>query len=94
MDMLSNADKIKEKLTPLAPLRIEVTDESARHASHAGHSGGDMTHLTLAVTSAAFAGKSRLQRQRMVMDLVAPLFKTTNLHALSVHTFTPEDAPA
>ena len=87
--MMSNADKIKEKLVPLSPLSIEIVDDSAKHHGHAGHTGGEMTHLTLRVVSAAFVGKSRLERQRMVMDLVKPLWAETNLHALSIEALPP-----
>ncbi|MBU6235600.1 MAG: BolA/IbaG family iron-sulfur metabolism protein [Alphaproteobacteria bacterium] len=89
--MASNADKIKEKLAPLAPTLVEIEDETARHHGHAGHSGGAMTHLKLKVVSAAFAGQSRLARQRMVMDLLKSLWADTNLHALSLEAKAPAE---
>ncbi len=91
MDMTSNADKIKEKLTILEPLVLEITDDTAKHHGHAGHAGGDMTHLSLRVISSVFIGKSRLERQRMVMDLLKPLWETTNLHAVSLEAKAPSE---
>lgn len=91
MDMTSNADKIKDKLAALNPVLIEVGDDTVRHHGHAGHTGGDMTHLNLLIVSAAFEGKGRLARQRLVMDLIGPLWTHTNLHALSMKTLTPSE---
>lgn len=91
MDMTSNIEKIKEKLAALSPLSVEIMDDTAKHHGHAGHSGGEMTHLRLKVVSSAFAGQSRLQRQRIVMDLLKPLWDETNLHALSLEAKAPTE---
>jgi BolA protein len=89
MDMISNADKIKEILQILEPRVLEIIDDTAKHHGHAGYTGGEMTHLTLRIVSSAFAGKTRLAQQRMVMDLLKPLWTTTNLHAVSLETKAP-----
>ena len=90
MDMSRVADKIKEKLQVLAPVTLAVTDDSAAHAGHAGNpDGAGQTHFTVTITSHAFVGKSRLERQRMVMELLAPLWADTPLHALSVRADIP-----
>lgn len=91
MDMAGNSDKIKEKLAVLNPTHLVIEDETAHHHGHAGHSGGNETHLKLTVVSEAFAGKNRLARQRMVMDLLKPLWEETNLHALSLEAKTPAE---
>jgi len=51
---------------------------------------GDGNHFEAFVVSAKFHGKSRLERQRMVME---PLHSLLNgpLHALTFKTYTPED---
>ena len=49
-----------------APSRLEVINDSARHHGHAGDDGSGESHFTLVIQSAAFSGKSRLERQRMV----------------------------
>jgi BolA protein len=90
--MTSVADKLKEKLSPLKPLRLEVVDESHRHIGHAGNPDGrGETHFTLEIVSGAFAGKSRLQRHRLVMDLVQPIWLETGLHALSLRLYAPDE---
>lgn len=88
--MQSVADKLKEKLQVLAPTHLAVIDDSQKHAGHAGNPDGKgQTHFTVEITSDAFAGKSRVERQRMVMDLVAPVWRETSLHALSLRTTAP-----
>ncbi|MCB1537911.1 MAG: BolA family transcriptional regulator [Rhodospirillales bacterium] len=86
-------DRLEEKLAPLSPSRLVVHDESDRHIGHAGHNGAGESHFALEITSAAFIGLSRLQRQRRVMDLIAPLWAETGLHALSMRTFAPDESP-
>src|SRR5262252_10295093 len=67
------AAAIRDKLTAaFAPVALDVTDESARHAGHAGATRDDgsqgETHFHVRIVSAAFAGVSRVQRQRLVYD--------------------------
>jgi BolA protein len=87
------ADKLKEKLAVLHPTVLKVTDDSALHAGHAGNPDGKgQTHFTVEITAGVFAGKSRLERQRLVMDLLQPLWAETTLHALSVKAAAPGDS--
>ena len=69
--------------TALAPSQLAVIDDSAKHRGHAGHREGIETHLTLRITSAAFNGKGRVERQRMVYALLADLMENP-IHALSL----------
>jgi BolA family transcriptional regulator, general stress-responsive regulator len=88
------AQIIETKLTEaLQPAALVVTDESARHAGHAGAREGGETHFHLDIVSAAFAGKSRVARQRLVYQLLAEELKGP-IHALSLVTRTPEEAQA
>ena len=58
---------LEEKLrTAFAPDWLEIVDESHRHAGHAGHRPEGETHFRVAIVSAAFAGKSRVERHRLV----------------------------
>jgi BolA protein len=75
----------------LAPDSIEITDDSHRHAGHAGAQAGGGTHFRVTVVSKAFAGHSRVQRQRLVYDVLAAELKG-RVHALSLMTLTPEEA--
>ena len=72
----------------LSPCRIELIDESEQHRGHGGYNPAGESHFTLRVESAAFAGKSRLERQRMVYAALGELMKE-RVHALSVRASAP-----
>lgn len=83
------ADTIHSKLTQaLTPVSLEVADESAKHAGHAGARPGGETHFHVTVTAAAFDGKSRVDRQRMVYDILKEEL-ATRVHALGLTTKAP-----
>lgn len=89
------ATRIEEKLTEaLAPVSLEVIDESHHHAGH-GHPGdkrhGHESHFRVEVVSAAFAGKSRVDRHRLVNALLAQELKE-GLHALAITARAPGEA--
>lgn len=73
-----------------APLCLEIIDDSAKHAGHAGAAQGG-GHFSVRLVSHAFSGCTRLQRQRLVYDLLADLMKR-DIHALSMSLLTPEEA--
>lgn len=75
----------------LAPEALEIVDESHLHAGHAGARPGGDSHFKVLIVSVAFAGKSRVDRQRLVNGLLADEF-AAGLHALSLTTLTPEEA--
>lgn len=86
------AASIEKKLTEaLAPISLRVIDESHHHAGHA-HAGdkrhGNESHFRVEVVSAAFAGKSRVDRHRMVNGLLAQEL-AEGLHALAVTAKAP-----
>ncbi|THD61084.1 BolA family transcriptional regulator [Phenylobacterium sp.] len=82
-------DAIQEKLTDtFAPTRLEVVDDSARHAGHAGASPGGESHFNVTIESAAFAGEPKVARQRMVYRALAEELAGP-LHALSVKALAP-----
>lgn len=85
------AQLIREKLTTnLLPLRLEVIDESHRHAGHAGASPEGETHFRIEVVSARFAGLSRVDRQRLVNQILAEELRT-RVHALAMQTLAPDE---
>jgi BolA protein len=60
-------DRIRDSLTQaFAPERLEVVNESHRHAGHAGDDGSGESHFRVAIRAADLAGKSRLERHRAV----------------------------
>lgn len=89
---MSVAKTIEQKLREaLAPAHLHIVDDSGRHAGHAGASPGGETHFNVQVVAAAFAGKSRLERQRWVHQILADELAGP-VHALSLRLFTPEEA--
>jgi BolA protein len=89
--MTAVADRIRTKITEaLAPIRLVVQDESLRHAGHAGARPEGETHFCVEICSAAFAGLSRIERQRLVHQVLAEELRD-RVHALSLATTTPEE---
>jgi BolA protein len=75
---------IEQKLlAALNPVALEIRDESHLHAGHAGARPEGETHFRVKVVSAAFAGKSLVQRHRMVNEILADELKTS-VHALAI----------
>ncbi|WP_367266732.1 BolA family protein [Propionivibrio sp.] len=57
---------LRDRLAVLSPRRLELIDDSAKHAGHAGaRSGGG--HYRLLIVADAFTGKSTLSRHRLVL---------------------------
>lgn len=93
---MGTSDIINSKLTAaLSPTRLTVVDESHRHVGHSGHRPEGETHFQVEVVSAAFEGKSRVERQRMVYGVLAEEL-SGGVHALALKTSTPSEdaAPA
>jgi len=88
---------MREKLTSaLAPQRLELEDDSARHAGHHHEGGmdaqpGGESHFNLLIVSAAFEGQGRVQRQRTVNALLREELAGP-VHALSIRALTPDEA--
>lgn len=85
-------DAMRARLTAaLAPMVLDIEDDSARHAGHAGAASGG-GHFNLRLVSAAFAGRTKVQRHRLVYDPLADLMKR-EIHALSMVLLAPDEAP-
>jgi BolA protein len=77
-------DSIVAKLSAkFAPTHLEVIDESARHQGHAGFRPGGESHFRVRIAAPAFAGLSRLQQHRAVMEAVDAEIKG-GVHALAI----------
>lgn len=84
-------DRIREKLTSgLHPLRLDITDDSHKHAGHAGARPGGESHFTVEIVSTAFEGLGRLERQRLVYSLLEQELAGP-VHALALRTKTPSE---
>jgi BolA protein len=86
---MSVADTIRHKLTErFAPTRLEIVDDSHRHAGHAGARPGGETHFSVTITAPAFAGLSRVARQRLVYEALKNEL-AGGVHALALVTRAP-----
>ncbi|MCW5690632.1 MAG: BolA family transcriptional regulator [Pseudolabrys sp.] len=89
IDDVRTADRIEKKLTEaLAPDSVKVLDESHQHEGHAGHRPGGQTHFRVYIVAQAFAGKSRVDRHRMVNAILSDELKA-GVHALAIHAQAP-----
>jgi Stress-induced morphogen (activity unknown) len=80
---MSKLERIRAALDALSPTHLEVHDESHMH------SRGQETHYKVVVASSAFAGQRLLQRHQLVYRTLGPLMG--EIHALALHTYTPEE---
>ena len=72
----------------LSPSRIELSDDSEQHRGHGGYNPEGESHFSLRIESAAFAGKNRVQRQRMVYAALGEMIDA-RVHALSIRATAP-----
>lgn len=78
----------KKLIEAFQPASLEIVDESHLHAGHPGHRPEGETHFRVRVVSKAFAGKSRVQRHRMVNSVLAEELSGP-VHALAIHSAAP-----
>jgi BolA protein len=90
--IVSVKNSIQEKLTKaFQPESLEIVDESHLHAGHAGSRPGGESHFRVTLVSAAFAGKGRIERHRMVNQVLSEELAGP-VHALAVHPGAPGEA--
>lgn len=91
---MSRDERILNILQELKPTVLDLKNESQKHASHVEHLGSagftGETHYKLNIVSFFFEGKSRIDRQRMVMDLLKTEF-SSGLHALEIKAKAPSE---
>jgi BolA family transcriptional regulator, general stress-responsive regulator len=75
----------------LAPVQLQIRDDSAAHAGHAGAREG--AHFAVTIVAEGFAGRPMLARHRMVYEAAAPLL-AKGIHALQISALTPAEAAA
>lgn len=86
----SRVARIRQRLTDeLAPLELEVEDQSHLHVGHAGARDG-RGHFRVKIRSTAFAGLGRVARHRRVYAALGDMMQT-DIHALSISALTPEE---
>lgn len=92
LDLGAVAELIETRLRDaFSPERLEVVDDSGRHAGHAGHRPSGESHFNVVIVSPVFQGVGRVQRQRLVHAALAEAFEG-GLHALSIKALAPGEA--
>ena len=84
------AQSIERELAKLEPIRMELVDDSFKHAGHEGAKGGG-GHYSLSIVSAQFAGKNTVARHRMIYAALGPMMQT-QIHALAIRAYAPGEA--
>ena len=86
---MRTADLITQKLTEaFTPQSLKVEDESLKHEGHAGSRPGGQTHYRVYIVSQAFKGKTRLERHRMINQVLVDEL-AVGIHALALHASAP-----
>ncbi|MGJ8620258.1 MAG: BolA family protein [Methylophilaceae bacterium] len=81
-------DIIRNRLAPLAPMTLEIKDDSAAHAGHKGNMGGG--HFNIKITSSHFSQKSQIMRHRLIYQALGDLIPQ-QIHAISIVAISPDD---
>jgi BolA protein len=87
---MSVVQSIELELAALAPIRMEVVDDSFKHAGHEGAKGGG-GHYSLTIVSPQFAGKNTLARHRMIYAALGSMMQA-QIHALAIRAYAPGEA--
>ena len=82
------AEMLRRLNSALMPTRIELIDDSEQHRGHGGYNPAGESHFTLRIESPDFAGKNRVQRQRMIYGALGELMDA-RVHALSIRATAP-----
>jgi len=82
-------EQMNSLLAALQPTKIEIVDDSHKHAGHVGARGGG-GHYRLLIVSTQFASMPTLTRHRMVYSALGDMMKH-EIHALAIAAYTPEE---
>jgi BolA protein len=82
------AEMLRRLNSSLSPTRIDLNDDSEQHRGHGGYNPAGESHFSLRIESAAFAGKNRVERQRMIYAALGDLMDE-RVHALSIRASAP-----
>jgi BolA protein len=86
---MNTIEEMRQRLAALAPVSIDILDESGRHIGHEGAKGGG-GHYQLLLVTARFRGMALPARHRLVYDALGPMMQHT-IHALSIKAYAPEE---
>jgi BolA protein len=82
------AEMLERLNSALSPTRLDLIDDSEQHRGHGGYNPAGESHFTLRIESPAFAGKNRVERQRLVYAALGDLMRE-RVHALSIRATAP-----
>jgi BolA protein len=82
------SEMVKRLNSALSPTRLDLVDDSEQHRGHGGYNPAGESHFSLTIESPAFAGKSRVERQRLVYAALGDLMRE-RVHALSIRATAP-----
>ena len=82
------AEMLARLNSALSPTRIALIDDSEQHRGHGGYNPAGESHFSLAIESAKFTDKSRVDRQRLIYSALGDLMKE-RVHALSIRAMAP-----
>lgn len=86
---MDTVEEMKQRLATLNPERLEIIDESARHAGHAGAKSGG--HYQLTMVASAFAGLGLVARHRAIYQALGDLMEG-RVHALAITAKAPGES--
>ncbi len=87
---MSVSEAIEQKLAALHPSRLEIRDDSAKHAGHEGAKGGG-GHYALTIVSPQFSGKNTLARHRLIYAALGSMMQQ-QIHALAIRAYAPDES--
>ncbi|MBK5263778.1 MAG: BolA family transcriptional regulator [Alphaproteobacteria bacterium] len=83
------ATEIEQRLqAALSPIQLAVINDSAKHSGHMGDDGSGESHFTVEIVADAFAGQSRVNRQRMVNRALGDIMRD-KVHAMAIKAKAP-----
>ena len=82
------AREMQARLQSLEPSSLQLVDDSEKHRGHGGYNPAGESHFTLQIVSPTFAGKSRVERQRMIYHALGDLMHE-RVHALAIQAKAP-----
>jgi len=86
---MNTIEEMRQRLAALAPVSVDILDDSGSHISHEGAKGGG-GHYQLLLVTTRFSGLALPARHRLVYDALGPMMQHT-IHALSIKAYAPEE---
>ncbi len=86
---MNNIETMRDKLSSLDPVSVDIIDESHKHAGHAGARDGG-GHYLLKIITPKFAGMTTMARHRMIYSALGEMMKR-DIHALNIQAKTPDE---